>query len=374
MRAGFGAATITPELPVFMAGFGARSEPAAAIRDSLEARALVLEDRGTALCLVVCDLLGMTPDFSTPIRRRIAGELGTDVGCVLVSCTHTHHGPSCLTGSEALGWPVPDGYRDLLESGCVAAALHAKERSEGAELRYARAPLPAVSFNRRGHPYASPELAVLDVVRRDGHRLGVVCNAGVHPVALGPRNLEISTDWVGPMRAELEALAGGLAVGLSGAFGDVNPLPPQGVPENTYEPWATAEATEGIGRDIARAGAEALDDASGVPDGLRVVRDEAVDVRLGDTGLARLAGDASQSVEFVEWSVGDVRVVSLPGEAFFALGREVEDARGRRTLLAGLAPAWHGYLPHPFTEGYEEGLSYGDEAVAAIRRKLLDVP
>lgn len=374
MRAGFGAATITPTLPVFLAGFGDRTEPARSVRDSLEARALVCDDGDVTLCLVVCDLLGMTPDFSTPIRRRIATELGTTVERVLLSCTHTHHGPSCLTGSDAIGWPVPDSYRELLEQGCVAAALHAREHIEGAALRYARAPLPPVSFNRRGHPYADPELAVLDVVRHDGHRLGVVCNTGVHPVALGPHNLEISTDWVGPMRAELEALAGGIAIGLSGAFGDVNPLPPTGVPDNTYEPWATAEATEGIGRDIAKAAAEALDDAVAVGDGLRVVRTETVEVTLGPTGLARLSGETSQHVEFVEWAVGDVRVVSLPGEAFFALGREVEDARGRRTLLAGLAPAWHGYLPQPFTEGYEEGLSYGADAVAAIRAVLTDAP
>ena len=35
-------------------------------------------------------------------------------------------------------------------------------------------------------------------------------------------------------------------------------------------------------------------------------------------------------------------------------------------LLAGLTPEWHGYLPSPFTDGYEESTSYGREAVASI--------
>jgi hypothetical protein len=39
-------------------------------------------------------------------------------------------------------------------------------------------------------------------------------------------------------------------------------------------------------------------------------------------------------------------------------------------LLAGLAPEWHGYLPSPFTDGYEESMSYGRDAVAAITHAL----
>src|SRR5437879_12972550 len=95
MKAGFGVATITPKLPVYMAGFGAREKPASAIRDDLEARAIVLDD----FCLVVCDLLGMTPGFSGPIRSAIAAELGMDTDHVPVACTHTHHAPTRTAGT-----------------------------------------------------------------------------------------------------------------------------------------------------------------------------------------------------------------------------------------------------------------------------------
>ena len=62
-----------------------------------------------------------------------------------------------------------------------------------------------------------------------------------------------------------------------------------------------------------------------------------------------------------------------PGEGFHALGRAVEDRverDGGLVLLAGLAPEWNGYLPVPFTDGYEESMSYGREAVAAIAHAL----
>jgi hypothetical protein len=78
-------------------------------------------------------------------------------------------------------------------------------------------------------------------------------------------------------------------------------------------------------------------------------------------------------LEVVEWSIGPVRLVSVPGEAFHALGRAIEDrvaTEGAHVLVAGLTPEWHGYLPSPFTEGYEESMSYGREAVAAIAAAL----
>jgi hypothetical protein len=283
-----------------------------------------------------------------------------------------------MAGTEALGWPNPEGYGDVLRDGCLAAAVHAREAAQDAELRYTRAPLPAgVSFNRRGLPYDDPDFAVLDAVRPDGHRIGTLANVAVHPVALGPDNLAISTDWVGPFRIELERLAGGFAIELTGALGDVNPLPPSGKLSeggNTYAPWATAEETDQIGRTIADAVAEALDESEPIETTLRVVRAETVDIPIGGTGLAAMAQAESMSVEFVEWTIGDIHLVSMPGEAFFALGREISAARNRRTLLAGISPSWHGYLPHPWGDGYEEGVSYGRDFVDRVREKLIAAP
>jgi len=372
MKAGFGVATITPELPVYLAGFGARDKPADSVRDDLEARAIVLDD----FCLVVCDLLGMSPGFSAPVREAIAESLGTDTAHVLVASTHTHHGPSAMAGTDALGWPVPEGYREVLRAGCVAAATHARDAAADAELRYGRFPLPGgVSFNRRGNAYDDPEFTVLDVTRPDGHRIGVLANIAVHPVALGPHNYAISTDWVGPFRLELERLAGGLAIELTGALGDINPVPrPGDKPVNTYEPWASAEETDQIGRTIAAAVAQALDDCAPLATELDVQRAETHEIPLDGSGLAAVAQTDTMAVDFLEWSIGDVRLVSLPGEAFFALGREIEQARGNRTILAGIAPSWHGYLPVPWGDGYEEGVSYGQNFVDAVRNVLRSVP
>ncbi|MEX2393612.1 MAG: hypothetical protein WD826_03925, partial [Actinomycetota bacterium] len=120
--------------------------------------------------------------------------------------------------------------------------------------------------------------------------------------------------------------------------------------------------------------AEALDRAEPIDPKLSIVRHETHDIGVGMTPIAALLNEPVLKVEFVDWAIGDVRLVSIPGEAFHLLGSEIASARNDRVLLAGISPAWHGYLPHPWGEGYEEGVSYGEEFVAAVRAVLTSAP
>src|SRR5262249_17744353 len=59
-KAGAAAEKITPESPMWMAGYGARNHPATGLLNDLWARALVLEDpRGQKVALVSLDLVGI---------------------------------------------------------------------------------------------------------------------------------------------------------------------------------------------------------------------------------------------------------------------------------------------------------------------------
>jgi hypothetical protein len=364
MKAGFGVGVITPPPPVYLAGFGARTQPAESAHDDLEARVLCLQDGDVRLCLVVCDLLGMTAEYSAPVRDAVGSALGIGRESVLTSCTHTHSGPSAMGGTERIGWPTPEAFREVLVAGCAAAAADAADALEDASLAFATAPLPrGVSLNRRGHPYR-PIFGVLDVLRPGGSRVGVVANVGIHPVSLGPGWLAVSCDWPRPCREEIESVAGGTAILMSAALGDVNPSNSSGY-EVEGGSW---ERTSYLGRAIAGHVLDAMGSAAPVEGPVRIVRHETITVPVSRTNLTALAGNTDDvAVELVEWALGGVRVVSLPGEAFHAFGGEVAEARGGQALLAGLAPTWQGYLPLPFNEGgYEEGLSYGEDAVKAI--------
>ena len=374
LRVGFGRGVITPPLPVMLAGFDVRTDPATEVHDDLEARAIVFDAAdGARVCLVVCDLLGMTRTFADPVRDAVGEALGLPRAAVLTACTHTHAGPSTIRGTEWLGWRTPEGYLELLVEGCVHAAQEAAAAAVDAELRFARAPLPdGLSINRRDLPY-DPWFTLLDVVGTDGTRIGTLANVAIHPVALGPECLAVSTDWVGPFRAALEASGGGRVTLLSGPLGDVNPahVHRQG---NQCVANSFDESDE-LGRDVAEAVAAARHDAERLDDRVEITGHRTVEVPLTASGLAPdpPRGDVLE-VELVEWRIGSVPLVSVPGEAFHAFGRAVDESRGGRTLLAGLAPVWQGYLPMPFREGYEEGVSFGEPAVRGILDALLQPP
>ena len=367
LRVGFGRATITPDVPVALAGFGARSEPAHAVHDDLEVRAVVLEADVGRLCLLVFDLLGMSRDTSNAIRSTVAGDLDIDPTAVLPACIHTHSGPSAITGSEALGWVIPADYTTSLVTAAQAASRDAAAAAEPASLHFARAPLPTgLSINRRGLPY-DPWFAAISAQRPDGSVIGIVANLGVHPVSLGPTWLQVSSDYVGPFRTALEAGTGGHAVLLQAGLGDVNP------PD---ERWANADnpefgATAALGQDVAAAVAQLLATAQPLVVDQLTATSRWLSVPVGTTPLAALV-DAGEmlDVELVEWRIGELTVVAVPGEPFHKLVNQIDAARPGPVLIAALAPVWQGYLPVPFGEGYEETVSYGAEAVAAIAAAL----
>lgn len=370
LEAGFGSAIITPPTPVQLAGF-IDDQPATEVHDDLEVRALFMRGEHGGVCLLVCDLLGLSPRFAGPVRDAVAAALELDRAAVLTSCIHTHAGPSTLEGAHLLGWITPDGYLETLVQRCVAAALAARAAAVPATLRAGRWPLPpGLSINRRGLPYA-PTFAVVDVIGEGETRIGTVANVAIHPVALGPECLAVSSDWVGPFRTELERRTGGAAILLSGAIGDINPCHVHRQ-ENDCGADGFAEA-EQLGTDVAQGVDAVLREAEPVAvAGPSVVRHRVIDVTLGSTLLTAGREGRTVPIELIEWAIGPVRLVSIPGEAFHALGRAIEDRAGDGThvLLAGLAPEWHGYLPSPFRDGYEESTSYGRAAVAAIADAL----
>lgn len=372
VQVGFGSGVITPSLPVVLAGFGDRKGPVTEVRHDLLAQAVVVRSGGTTVCLLVLDLLLLGGDLAEPLRRAVAVELGISPAQVMTSCTHTHSGPAATAAVRRL-WPMPADYVDRLVAGCLTAVRAAVGAVEPARLSYARDGLPAgLSMNRRGLPY-DPSFSVLDVQRPDGSRIGSIAGVGIHPVALGVTCRAVSGDWITSYRAALERSSGAPAVLLQGALGDVNPVRDPHTDPDRGGNWETAEI---LGSEVADCVGGLLASAEVLPDEVELLPTRIVPLRAGATPLTLLTRRAWRrvDVELQEWSLGGVRLVSVPGEAFHELGREIERSRDDRALLAGLAPEYHGYLPVPFGTGYEEKMSYGGRFVDRLRRALLEVP
>jgi len=121
---------------------------------------------------------------------------------------------------------------------------------------------------------------------------------------------------------------------------------------------------------LAHATIDAFDACMPVGDDLRVAT-RSITVPVGATALAQLLQAPEVSIELIEWALGDLRIVAVPGEAFHELGRRITDARPAITLIAGLAPTWEGYFPVPYGDGYEETVSLGAHAVGQIAAALV---
>src|SRR5215218_5543992 len=96
LHAAAGAVELRPRVGDRLTGFALRLEASAGIHDPLMAKLLLLDDGTTRLLWIACDLIGFDPDDDAKLRRLVAAALSMPMANVLVSCTHTHSGPSSM--------------------------------------------------------------------------------------------------------------------------------------------------------------------------------------------------------------------------------------------------------------------------------------
>ena len=85
-------------------------------------------------------------------------------------------------------------------------------------------------------------------------------------------------------------------------------------------------------------------------------------------GMSTAVEDTYVGVRFREET--NVTLCATAGK-LYAFGDQVVASRPNPVLIAGLAPVWQGYLPVPFTDGYEEGLSYGETFVQGVLHAII---
>ena len=370
VQIGFARAVITPPLPVALSGYGARVGIATEVHDDLEVRVMAVADGDHVMVLLSLDLMAMSRDWADAVRDAVAASLAiADRAAVLTTTVHTHAAPSTITGTDALGWVVPHEWRPTLVATCVDAAQRARAMVRPVTLKYSQREVPpTLAYNRRGFADRAM-IAVLDVVDSvSGERVGTVVNAGVHPTVTGPKNLQVSSDYVGELRRRVEAAFGGIALFVQGAQGDINPV----LGEQSLDPDTTFTAVAAVGAGFAALVGEMLADAEPVSGETGVHRSYLATVQADGSAMSAITRSASVHAELVEWRVGGMRIVTIPGEAFAKIGQAAFRSSTMPLMLAGFCPHWLGYLPDPFdASGYEESLSYGPPLVDVVREHLV---
>lgn len=380
MQAGFAAVDITPPLGTHKIGM-LRDIVPTQIHDPLHARAAVFDDGETAVVIVQLDTLSIRWSTVEAIRRQLAGQLPVPPHHVLVGATHNHAGPAVAVAGDV---PRDDAYLETLVKRVVQVVTEAWEHREPAELGYGRTLEFGLSYNRRpvmrdGFVYTlregsrndvlyregpiDPAVPVLAARRPGGELLGLITNFTAHPTHHGAGDC-FSGGWPGALVRALQKRGIPDAVFLQGCTGNVQ----SGHGITREDPGVDA-----LGEGLADAVFRALDtvtwqthwplraarrtvqlpyrdytqeEVAGTIPGAQRFIDSAIYDRGMPGLLERIRQRGTQPAEVQLLAIGDLRLLTMPGEIFVEYQLAIKQAAyPHHAIVAGYANGMVGYVP-----------------------------
>jgi len=401
VEVGCARADITPPLGCNLAG-SYNSRIAQRVGRPLEANVLVVSDGERKIAFVVLDLILLEPRDVASIKAEAATRLGYSTDAVVVSCTHTHTGPS--TGDLHMV-PREEEYVNSLPARIVPVLEQAEGALKPARFAGAWGLVNGVCFNRR-------------LLRTDGKvEMNAAPTETVRPIrSVGPVDSSISVLYFEDDKAKPLALSaalalhyvggqdgncidpdyfrnfrdiigeqmGGFGVLSNGASGDINNVDHFHL--DTYKADMQAVA-EKVAAEAMRAAREwPLQDGPldiqyatrsfvaprrmPTPEMLREAEkivaevNEETDQMLYGNAKAQIrmaGGQTERTFELIAGRIGQVAYLGLPSEVFCEIGMAIK-ARSPFPMLhlLGNTNGWNGYIPakHCFAEGsYETDLT-----------------
>lgn len=228
-KAGAAAEKITPEKPVMMAGYAARTKPHAGVACELWVKALAIEDASGAKAVVVTsDLIGLPAAVANPVAARI----GLPRERILLSSSHTHTGPALAPRTAN---PENVEYTQVLQDKLVKAAQDALKNLAPATLAWgvgtASFPMNRREFTPRGVVLGNNPRGPVDrsvpVLKVEGAGAKVLLfQCACHCTTCGPDIYELSGDYAGFAQELVQKERPGVqAMFMAGCGGDANPYP-----------------------------------------------------------------------------------------------------------------------------------------------------
>ncbi len=245
-RAGVAKANITPDQPMWLAGYGGRDRPAEGKLHDLWVKALALEDAmGRRVVLLTSDLCGMPKWLDENVCARLKKTHGLERDQIRLTNSHNHCAPA-VRDELADYYPLDDVQKKLvdeysarLEEDIVATIEKALSSLRPAKLSAGEG-LCTFAVNRRNNKVAEVaatlgrggrlkgpvdhSVPVLAVQSADDALVAVVLGYACHNTTLD--FYRWCGDYAGFAQIALEkAHPGALALFVDGCGGDQNPLP-----------------------------------------------------------------------------------------------------------------------------------------------------
>ena len=392
-RAGTSRAVITPDTPVWLAGYGTKRAPDGVLHE-LWMKALALEDAaGHRAVLVTSDFQGVPRSMSDRVFAAVAERHGLRRDQLVITFSHNHCGPRL--GDDLLDYYPVDAeqerlvadYTDRMVEAMTTLVGDALDRLVPAELATGRGRC-GFAVNRRNNPEAEVpdriaagtlvgpvdhDVPVLRVERTDGSPLAILFGYACHPTTLN------FTTWCGdyPGFAQLEVERhnpGATALFVNTCGGDQNPLPRRSVDLcRRYGLELAAGVQAALGGPLAAVTPElrTAADAIELPYEAVVTRQElepltrdgnAVKARWATRMLGRLAAGeqfpATAPYPLHAWRLGtDTLVIGMGAETVVDYALAFKRCYGPSTWVCGYCDDMIAYIPsrRVWEEGGYEG-------------------
>jgi hypothetical protein len=246
-KAGLASIVITPEEPMWMAGYAARNKPSEGKVHDLHAKALALEDEhGTRLVIVTVDLLGIPRQMHDWLTEHAIESYKLEPQALLLSASHTHSGPvlreakysiygNTLYGLSPEQIQQNNKYVDNIQEKLLELIGKAIENLAPAKLGYTHA-RAGFAMNRRlptergfqNSPNpdgpVDHDVPVLRIDGQDGKLRAVLFGYACHNTTLS--GYEFCGDYAGFAQEYIEqAHPGTTGMFIAGCGGDQNPYP-----------------------------------------------------------------------------------------------------------------------------------------------------
>jgi hypothetical protein len=263
-KAGVAKTSITPEEPMWLAGWAARRRPADGQAMELFVKALALEDSiGNRFVLLTADLIAIPRELATLVAAQVRSRWNLPRESILFNASHTHTGPE-LRPDKVPFFEIPSEFAAriqpfllTLQEKMTASINSALGKLEPATLTATRSTV-AFAHNRRSEdgPVAR-EVPILQITAADKRPLAVLFGYACHNLVLPPEFCQYHGDYAGIAQQTLEqAFPGVTAFFLAGAGADQDPAP-----------RGTMELTQQHGVTLARAVEKALAEPGKAPTG-----------------------------------------------------------------------------------------------------------
>lgn len=382
LKAAGGKVDITPDTPVFLAGYGSNRK-STGIHDRLMARCIVLEQGKTRFALVTCDVIGV-PRFHVEKIKAMVKTVPPEN--VYVAATHVHSGPDTMGqwGPDIRTSGVDKAWMEGMRVKVAKLIDETTPKLQPAKLKFAHTKdVPHISRNARIARVLDKELGVIQAVNpQTGKPIVTLVNYACHPEVLN--NHEITADFPHWLYETVEEKTGAVCVYANGALGGMVTADYDEKPSDKGMNWQAAET---IGRTMGQRVLDIIANADTQENTPIALQRTVFQVPMENKNFLALiqlgvfpkdiVDNGNITTEVSRITLGSAEILTLPGEVLPNIGLYLKrKMTGEHKFLFGLTNDELGYILTKEDFGlelysYESGVSIGEQMGERMVEKLL---